>query len=100
MATALIHMDPVQKQRLARRAKLRGKSFSQEVRDAVDLYLDLPVENEEELRDLAKAANQAADRMIKNLDENVAYVDRVLKHRRNRRRAGREMPFRPSGRLC
>jgi len=85
MATALIHMDPVQKQRLAHRAKLRGKSFSQEVRDAVDLYLDLPVENEEELRDLAKAANQAADRMIKNLDETVAYVDRVLKHRRNRR---------------
>jgi hypothetical protein len=35
MATALIHRDPVQKQRLARRAKLRGKSFS---RDAVDLY--------------------------------------------------------------
>ena len=60
MATALIHMDPVQKQRLAHRAKLRGKSFSQEVRDAVDLYLDLPVENEEELRGLAKAANQAA----------------------------------------
>jgi hypothetical protein len=83
MATALIHMDPVQKQRLALRAKLRGKSFSQEVRDAVDLYLDLPVENEEQLRDLAKAANQAADRMIKNLDETVAYVDRVLKHRRN-----------------
>ena len=83
MATALIHMDPVQKQRLVRRAKLRGKSFSQEVRDAVDMYLDLPVENEEELRDLARAANQAADRMIKNLDETVAYVDRVLKHHRN-----------------
>jgi len=47
------------------------------------LYLDLPVENEEELRGLAKAANQAADRMIKNLDETVAYVDRILKHRRN-----------------
>ena len=31
MATALIHFDPKQKQRLARRAKLRGKSFSQEV---------------------------------------------------------------------
>jgi len=25
----------------------------------------------------------AADRRIKNLDETVAYVDRVLKHRRN-----------------
>jgi hypothetical protein len=50
MAAALIHMGPIQKQRLARRAKLRGKSFSQEVRDAVDMYLDLPVENEAVLR--------------------------------------------------
>jgi hypothetical protein len=38
MATALIHLDAKQKKRLQRRAKLRGKSFSQEVRDAVDLY--------------------------------------------------------------
>jgi hypothetical protein len=83
MATALIHMDPVQKQRLARRAKLRGKSFSQEVRDAVDLYLDLPVESEAELHGLAKAANHAADRIIKNLDETIAYVDRVLRHHGN-----------------
>ncbi len=83
MATALIHMDPIQKQRLARRAKLRGKSFSQEVRDAVELYLDVPVENEAELRGLAKAANHAADRMIKNLDETVAYVDRLLRLHRN-----------------
>jgi hypothetical protein len=83
MATALIHMDPIQKQRVARRAKLRGKSFSQEVRDALDMYLDLPVENEAVLRGLAKAANHAADRMIKNLDETIAYVERVLKHHRN-----------------
>jgi hypothetical protein len=83
MATALIHMDAKQKQRLTRRAKLRGKSFSQEVRDAVDLYLDVPVESEAELRGLAKSANHAADRMIKNLDETIIYVDRVLKHKRN-----------------
>jgi hypothetical protein len=83
MATALIHMDARQKQRLTRRAKLRGKSFSQEVRDAVDLYLDVPVESEAELRGLAKSANHAADRMIKNLDETISYVDRVLKHKRN-----------------
>lgn len=69
-------MDPKQKQRLARRGKLRGKSFSQEVRDAVDMYLDLPVENGAELRGLAKAANHAADRTI-------IYVDRVLKRKRN-----------------
>jgi hypothetical protein len=49
MATALIHLDAKQKKRLQRRAKLRGKSFSLEVRDAVDLYLDLPV-NDEELK--------------------------------------------------
>jgi hypothetical protein len=83
MATALIHMDARQKQRLTRRAKLRGKSFSQEVRDAVDLYLDVPIEDEAELRGLAKSANHAADRMIKNLDETISYVDRVLKLRRN-----------------
>ena len=49
----------------------------------MDLYLDVPVENEEELRGLAKAANHAADRMIRNLDETVAYVDRVLRPYRN-----------------
>ncbi|HUN61341.1 MAG TPA: hypothetical protein VMU53_05110 [Candidatus Sulfotelmatobacter sp.] len=79
MATALIHFDPKQKARLARRAKQRGRSFSQEVRNAVDLYLDLPVENEEELNLLARAAKDSADRSIKRLDETIAYVGRVLK---------------------
>ena len=85
MATALIHFDEKQKRRLTRRAHLRGKSFSQEVRDAVDLYLSVPVESEEELTALARAANLAADRMIKRLDETIPYVDRVLKHKRNGR---------------
>jgi hypothetical protein len=80
MVTALISLDPKQKKRLARRAKLRGKSFSQEVRDAVDIYLDIPVESEKELRVLARAANQSAGRMIKKLDETIAYVDRILKN--------------------
>jgi hypothetical protein len=82
MATALIHFDETQKRRLVRRAKLRGKSFSQEVRDAVDLYLSVPTETEAELTALARAANQSADRMIKKLDETIAHVDRVLKQRR------------------
>ena len=50
MATALIHFDPQQIARLARRAKQRGRFFSQEVRNAVDKYLDIPVESEEELK--------------------------------------------------
>jgi predicted DNA-binding protein len=85
MATALIHLDPKQKQRLAKRAKQRGKSFSQEVRDAIDLYLDLPVESQEELSALARAANQSADRMIEKLDETIVHVDRILKQMRNGR---------------
>jgi Ribbon-helix-helix protein, copG family len=79
MATALIHLDPKQKRRLQRRARLRGKSFSQEVRDAVDLYLDLPVGTENELKTLARMARESADRSIARLDETIAYVDRALK---------------------
>lgn len=79
MATALIHLDAKQKARLARRAKLRGRSFSQEVRNAVDLYLELPIENEEELGTLAHAARLSIDRSIKRLDETIAYTSRILK---------------------
>ena len=79
MSTALIHFDPKQKARLVRRARQRGRSFSQEVRNAVDLYLDLPVENEEELNLLARAAKESAGRSIKRLDETIAYVNRTLK---------------------
>jgi hypothetical protein len=39
MATALIHLAPKQKARLAGRAKKRGRSFSEEVRNAMDMYL-------------------------------------------------------------
>jgi hypothetical protein len=85
MATALLHLDARQKQRLVHRAKLRGKSFSQEVRDALDLYLAVPVETEEELSSLARAANLSADRTIKKLDETIDYVDRTLKKARNGR---------------
>ena len=83
MATALIHMDPKQKRQLARRAKLRGKSFSQEVRNAVELYLAIPIESEAALSLLARSANRSAHRTIKRLDETIAYVDRVLKQKRN-----------------
>jgi hypothetical protein len=79
MATALIHFDPKQKARLVRRARQRGRSFSQEVRNAVDLYLDLPVENEEELTLLARAAKESAGRTVKRLEETIAYVNRTLK---------------------
>ncbi len=79
MATALIHLDDRQKRRLKLRAKKVGRSFSQEVRNAIDLYLDVPVENEEELAALAREAKESADRRIKRLDETIAYLNRGLK---------------------
>jgi hypothetical protein len=85
MATALLHLDAKQKQRLVNRARLRGKSFSQEVRDALDLYLAVPIETEEELSSLARAASLSADRTIRKLDETIEYVDRTLKKARNSR---------------
>ena len=81
MATALIHLDARQKARLTRRAKKRGRSFSEEVRNAVDLYLELPGE-EDELNLLARAANESAGRSVKRLDETIAYLDRILKDMR------------------
>ncbi len=88
MTTALIHLSPRQKRGLARRAKLRGISFSQEVRNAIDFYLDLQVEDEEDVGALAKEASRAADRMIKRLDETIAYVDSSLKKMRHTRKLG------------
>ena len=81
MATALIHLDARQKARLTRRAKKRGRSFSEEVRNAVDLYLELPVE-EDKFSLLARAANESAGRSVKRLDEAIAYLDRILKDMR------------------
>ena len=62
MATALIHFDEKQKRRLTKRARLRGKSFSQEVRNAVDMYLSVPVETEAELSALGDKVGQRVDR--------------------------------------
>ncbi|PYU11983.1 MAG: hypothetical protein DMG29_15050 [Acidobacteria bacterium] len=85
MKPALVHFEPQQKQRLTRRARQHGKSFSHEVRNAVDLYLELPPETVEELEGLASAARQSIDRTIARLDDAIATVDRVLKRRGKKR---------------
>lgn len=85
METALVHFDSEQKSKLSRRARRRGTSFSQEVRNAVDLYLELPPEEHEELAALATAANHAADHAIEQLDQAIAAVRRVTRQKRARR---------------
>ena len=85
MEAALIHFRPEQKRRLARRARKTGKSFSQEVRDAVDFYLELPPGMEGQLEALASEANKSLDRTIARLDHTIATLDRVLKRPRRKR---------------
>jgi hypothetical protein len=70
---------PKQKQRLVCRAKLRENSFSREVRDAVDMYLQVPVQTEAKLRALAREASASADRSIARLDATTLHLDRELK---------------------
>lgn len=79
MATSGVQIDSKQRQRLAQRARKSGKSLNQEVHEALELYLSIPPEMQKELSVTAKAANRAADRMIKRLDKTIAYVDRSLK---------------------
>jgi len=79
MKAALIHLEPRQKARLAKRARLRGNSFSKEIRDAVDYYLEIPPEQADQIGELARAANLAADHIITNLDDAIAAVRRVRK---------------------
>jgi hypothetical protein len=85
MQTALVHFDATQKERLSHRARKRGRSFSQEVRNAVDLYLALPVESEEELVRLAENARRATEAMITDLDRTIAELRRSSRRRRKKR---------------
>lgn len=78
MAATLVHFRPDQKKRLARRARQSGRSVSEEIREAVDFYLDLPPASREELETLATEANRSLDRTLGRLDKAIATVDRVL----------------------
>jgi ABC-type transporter Mla subunit MlaD len=86
MAATLIQLDPKQKARLKRRAKLHGHSVSQEVQYAIDLYLVLSPDVDKELAALARSANETANHNVKRLDETIAFVSRILK-KMNARRA-------------
>ena len=85
MGASLIHFRPEQKKRLVRQARTKGKSLSQEVRDAVDFYLEVPPGSEKELAGLAAEARRATERMIEDLDDAIASVRRSRKQWEKRR---------------
>jgi hypothetical protein len=91
MPATLIQLDPKQKARLKRRAKLNGHSLSQEVQYAIDLYLVLSPDVDKELAVLARTANQPANHNARRLDETITFVSRILK-KLHARRARSQQP--------
>ena len=74
MASATtIYLTGKQRKALFSRARKRHTTFSEEVRDALDLYLDLPADFDKEgLAALAREANASLNRSIARLDEAIA----------------------------
>jgi hypothetical protein len=71
------------KRQLARRARISGNSVSEEMRNAVDFYLQLPFRGKEELSAFLKLASCSADRTLRRLDETISYVKRTLERQAN-----------------
>jgi hypothetical protein len=74
-----IYLTPKQRKGLFRRARKRKTSFSEEVRAALDLYLQFPPDFEEErLAALVREANASMDRSIGKLDEAIAFCKQTM----------------------
>lgn len=75
-----IYLTPQQRKKLFTRARKRKTSFSEELRAAVDFYLDLPPGlDKKTLGSLVSEANASLDRSIAKLDETLKFLAR---HRR------------------
>ena len=78
MATpTTVYINPKQRKRLFQRARRRKTSFSEELRAALDLYLDLPPDfDAEAFAGLVREANASMDRSIAKLDETLTFLER------------------------
>ncbi|MGD0128942.1 MAG: hypothetical protein ABSF46_26620 [Terriglobia bacterium] len=77
MATpTTVYITPQQRKRLFQRARRRKTSFSDELRTALDLYLDLPSDfDAEAFAALVREANASMDRSIGKLDETLTFLE-------------------------
>ncbi len=87
MATpTTVYLNSQQRKKLFQRARRRNSSFSVELREAVDLYLDFsPAIDRQSLAALAKQANASLDRSIAKLDEVIAYCHQSMERINERR---------------
>ena len=70
-----VYITPMQRKRLFERARKRKTSFSEELRSALDLYLDLPSNFDRgAMAALAHQASESANRSITTLDQAIASV--------------------------
>jgi hypothetical protein len=78
MATpTTVYIDPTQRRRLFQRARRRKTSFSEELRAALDFYLDLPPAfDAEAFAALVREANASMDRSIAKLDETLTFLEK------------------------
>ncbi len=84
--TALIHLDPQQKRRLARLAKQRRTSLASEVRSAIECYLLIGGEHidPEELASVAKSARKAVATMTLQAKRANRFLETTLRELRAR----------------
>ncbi len=77
-APTTVYLTPQQRKKLFARARKRKTSFSDELRAALDLYLDLPPGfDERALAMMVKEANASMDRSIARLDEAIAFCKKT-----------------------
>ena len=77
-----IYLDPPQKNGLRNRAKARGTTLSEEIRQAVEMYLaGVTQEGIELLDEFSLLAEKEFNAMIETLDESNNHIDEILLER-------------------
>jgi len=75
-----VYLTPRQRKGLFQRARKRKTGFSEELRAAVDFYLELPPDfDETAMESLALEASESAGRSMARLDKTIARLKTTLK---------------------
>lgn len=75
-----VYLTPKQRKGLFQKARRRKTSFSEELRTAADVYLDLPPEfDQKAMEALAVEASAAAERSVARLDQAIARLKTTIK---------------------
>lgn len=82
MAQSIIYLPGNTKKKLMLKAKTKGTSFAEEVRKAIDIYIDYGEDAEisrDELEILLAEAKSSIGKMIKSVDKAIKKSDDAIK---------------------